>query len=350
MNKHWMSIHIFYYGSPDALIVNCIAPLIEELRKRDLLHRYFFIKYWMEGPHVRLRLLPAGQDCEAEIQSITEQAITSYLKQRPALYQPDAKALSPFYKSLFIAEYGQAKWLEKYGEDGMISIRPNNSFAYIPYEPEYFRYGGIDGIELAEWHFDQSSDIIIELLREVNVRVPTILLGISIQLSLPLFYGFFADDQQVMDAFDNYIGFWQNNYSSSGNFEAYNKKYQRMAPYLQQRILEIKRQMVTHTATLTPIEAAWKAHIHELHTRVDSFIADRSARLMDGWIDETGESAIDAPLRNQDTKNVYHILLNSYIHMTNNRLGVTIPHEVYLAFLLKQALGDQVRRIQEVNT
>ena len=36
------------------------------------------------------------------------------------------------------------------------------------------------------------------------------------------------------------------------------------------------------------------------------------------------------------------ILLSSYVHMTNNRLGVNIHDEVYLAYLLKRAVLDDM--------
>src|SRR5947209_1661618 len=200
----------------------------------------------MEGSHVRLRLLPAAGADEEKIKRIAEQAITTYLKRRPALYTPDPKSLAPFYKDMFISEYGEEKWVEKYGEGGTMLVRPNNSFHYIEYEPEYFRYGGVEGVKLAEWHFDYSSKIIAELLREVNVRVPTILLGISVQLFLPLFYGFFENDQAVITALDGYISFWQNSRGAGGwanakhvQVDSYNKYYLRMAADVHHRILAI---------------------------------------------------------------------------------------------------------------
>ena len=44
-------------------------------------------------------------------------------------------------------------------------LRPNNSCSYEPYEPEYGKYGGPAGVALAEWHFEHSSDLVIDAIR-----------------------------------------------------------------------------------------------------------------------------------------------------------------------------------------
>ncbi|MGW5640608.1 lantibiotic dehydratase C-terminal domain-containing protein, partial [Streptomyces sp. NPDC003832] len=66
----WQAVHVFYAANPQPLLVNCVGPLISELREDGLLAGHFFINYWLEGPHVRLRprrrrhrrLAGAGQD------------------------------------------------------------------------------------------------------------------------------------------------------------------------------------------------------------------------------------------------------------------------------------------------
>src|SRR5690606_19224231 len=100
-----------------------------------------------------------------------------------------------FHKQMFLAEYGEEAWNEKYGADGVMPFRDNNSYHYIEYEPEYDRYGGPHGVELAEWHFEKSSDIILRILRDINVRVRDILIRISRQLFLAVCYVFMEQYQ-----------------------------------------------------------------------------------------------------------------------------------------------------------
>src|SRR6202008_1537114 len=54
----WQATHGFYASNANPMLVEGIAPLIDRLRERGLIERWFFIKYWLEGPHVRLRVLP----------------------------------------------------------------------------------------------------------------------------------------------------------------------------------------------------------------------------------------------------------------------------------------------------
>lgn len=348
MPRNWISIHIFYYGDQNELLVNCLAPLVDTFRAQKWVQHAFFIRYWLEGPHIRLRLLPAPGVDEAEIKRVAEQTLALYLKNRPALFSPDAKSLAPIYRKMFLSEYREEKWNQLYGEGGEMPLRENNSFHYIAYEPEYDRYGGVEGVALSEWHFEQSSDLILELLREVNVRVSSILLGTSVQLFLPLFYGFFADDEAVINALDDYIKFWQNihgeGWSRPGRTQTdtYEKHYARMARDLQQRVLEIKEYMTQehNRKLLTPIESAWKAHILELRQRVDALFAEGKLTF-----DALPQDWLPGPFDLQTAH--YRRLLGSYVHMTNNRLGVSIYHEIYLAYLVKRALEDLTYRFQE---
>ncbi|MBO0912918.1 lantibiotic dehydratase C-terminal domain-containing protein, partial [Streptomyces laculatispora] len=51
----WIALHVFYAASPQPMLVNCVRPLVDELTAEGLLAGHFFINYWLEGPHVRLR-------------------------------------------------------------------------------------------------------------------------------------------------------------------------------------------------------------------------------------------------------------------------------------------------------
>jgi thiopeptide-type bacteriocin biosynthesis protein len=333
MQQDWISIHIFYHGDQNYLIVNCIAPLVEELREQGLIRRYFFIKYWVEGPHVRLRFLPARDADVEKLKWLAEQAITSFLQRRPALYSLGYDTFAPIYKNMFVGEYGEARWKEVYGDDGVMPLRPNNTFDYIEYEPEFFRYGGAEGVELAEWHFEQSSDTVIGLLRGINVSVQSILLGRSIQLALPFFYGVFETDERVLHALDQYIATWLGrDPQQSHRINQYEKKYQRMSTMLVQRIEKIRAYMLDEhsLARRTETEENWKKHIVDFRLQMQKLYTENKLT-----------AAFESPQASSFTlDDVYHYLQSSYVHMTNNRLGVSIPQEVYIGYLLKRTLTD----------
>jgi thiopeptide-type bacteriocin biosynthesis protein len=338
MHKEWISIHIFYYGDQDFLLVNCIKPLIDDLRERGLIRRYFFIRYWLEGYHIRLRLLPAQGVDNDKVKYIAEQAIGVFLQKRPALYVPRTQQYFSYQKQQFIAEYGKEKWIQTYGEDGTIPLRPNNSMAYIPYEPEYYRYGGVDGVELAEWHFEHSSDVVFKLLERVNVTVQTILLGIAMQVMLPFFYTTFGADEEVISALEYYMRYWQNGHflytTEKKMLQSYAQKYQRMHLPLRNRVLQIRQHMIDAMSSekMTAIEREWITHIRELHQKMNTLLAENKLFTdQDIFVSDENRLSIKR-----------HLLQGSYVHMTNNRLGVSIEREVYLSYLLIQSLKDLV--------
>ena len=64
MTAPWLALHIFCRGDQDSVIVDLIFPTLRRLRTGRWLARYFFIRYWNGGPHLRVRmqcLQPVGE-------------------------------------------------------------------------------------------------------------------------------------------------------------------------------------------------------------------------------------------------------------------------------------------------
>jgi thiopeptide-type bacteriocin biosynthesis protein len=315
MNHDWLAVHIHYATYPEPLLVDGVGPLVERLRAADLIEGYFFIRYWQEGPHVRLRLRvrPGARD---EVRQIVESDIGAFLRHRPSLYRLDSNVLQPVYRSLFLSEYSQRRWDELYGPDGPMPIHPTNTLLYAPYEPEYERYGGPDGVELAEWHFEHSSDVVLAQLAATNVHVHSVLLGQSIQLCLAMCYTMLDDDAQIVEFFETYRRFWQRSHGigSAADDARYERSYARSADAVRDRVAFIRdtvRGGDPHR--LTGVQRAWVAHLRELRERL------------------TAAPGLVA-------RYPMPVLLGSYLHMTNNRLGVTIPDEAYVSYVVASAV------------
>src|SRR5215469_4326305 len=331
METHWVSIHIFYNGNRNHMLTTCLGPLVQDLRERNLVQRFFFIRYWQEGPHIRLRLLPAPGVGREDICVFVEPAVSAYLKQRPALYDVDPSEVQELYKGMFIAEYGEEKWNQMYGKSGGMPIRPNNTFAYIDYEPEYQRYGGKMGVELAEWHFERSSEVVLQLLQTTNAHMRSILLGHGLQLSFALCYGLLGDDRSVRTFFEHYMQFWQNfQRSPEEQLSRFQKSFAQQEVQLRQRIRQIRAAVVEGAVTgCSSVERKWMAHIRELRTNIETLtcIGRLTITKKDGTELVAEQPAVASSF-----------LLDSYIHMTNNRLGLSIADEIYLSYLLKRGL------------
>ncbi|MER6382190.1 lantibiotic dehydratase C-terminal domain-containing protein [Streptomyces sp. NPDC001127] len=332
----WQALHVFYAASPRPVITQCVEPLIRELTERDLLDGHFFINYWFGGPHVRIRLKPRSADVCDEIRERAEHHITHFLRTRPALYEvQETDYLSQFYDVLYELEYSDDEDQKSLALEDRERFRANNTFSYEPYEPEYGKYGGGPGVALAEWHFQRSSDLVMDLTRRMNLHVRTVLLGVSAQLMMVMSTVFRQDATATAEYLRRYHEFWQDAFTGTKfiSEDGYERSYTSMADGLRRRFTEIRRAFDEGTAEALPgFVGAWAAHCAELRERVTR-LAVRGDLTFHAW-DGDGEAPVTDP------DEALERLLTPYMHMTNNRLYVTIPDEIYLSYILARALDE----------
>lgn len=329
----WHALHVFYSADARPILTDCVAPLIADLRARDLLERWFFINYWMEGGHVRLRLKPRTAGVTGEVQAAAEEAITAFLARRPALYSTDYAAMAPFYDQMFALEYSDEE-RERLFPDGRMPIQDNNTFQYRPYEPEYAKYGGEAGIEIAEWHFEHSSDLVLRLVQTMNVHVRSIMLGLSAQIMMIMTSTFLRDPEEMAGYFERYHAYWSKSFDLSDDDTAarYEKNYAQMHVELKRRFTEVHGAVQDgDLSRLTSFRHTWAAHCAELRDRVLA-AKDRMVFPPRFGPGEPKPIASDSVL--------LPYVLTPYMHMTNNRLGATLIDEAYLSYVLGRALRE----------
>ncbi|MFC5959232.1 lantibiotic dehydratase C-terminal domain-containing protein [Streptomyces pratens] len=347
----WLALHIFYAANPQPLLVKCVRPLLDRLTEEGLLSGYFFINYWLEGPHVRLRLRPSGPEAEAEVRRRAEEAISGFLKTRPALYEVDSGFLKDFYNSLFDIEFPGDDRAAYMGPDGRMNLRPNNSFSYEVYAPEYAKYGGPAGVELAEWHFRHSSDLVLEAYRNMNLHLRTVLLGTSAQLMMVMAGCFLPEEERLADYLDSYYDFWHRLFPGTGfiGSSEYERTYEREAPALGARFAQVRQTVASGDLSRLPaFLRRWAEHCLELRERVVDLTA-RGELAFPAWEGPAREDAGQVRAEDPDAAPLVTVthapavlprLLSPYMHMTNNRLHVTIRDEAYLAFVLGRVLRE----------
>lgn len=326
----WLAYHVFYASDSNPIIVEAIRPLVARLRDAGTIDGWFFIKYWMDGPHVRLRVRPRHANLHAEVDREVVDALEAFLARRPALYETNQEIVGDLYKDMFLAEYSQDEWDEKYGAEGEMPLQPNNTVVRYPYEPEHDRYGGPAGVRIAEWHFEQSSDLVATLLATSNPHVRPVLLGLATQLSMMSAFVFLEQDDAVARFFERYRRFWETNYEqdSSDYHEKFDTTLQTCGTGLRAATDRIRAAAAGETDRLPPFERAWLEHCTELRARVTAAAAAGDLTFPQG----SSRAAIDDP------EALATVLLSSYVHMTNNRLGVAILDEIYLSYLIQQSL------------
>lgn len=328
-DDEWIALHVFYAANANPVLVQCVRPLVQDLRRRGLLRKWFFIRYWLEGPHIRVRLLPSEPRHAAGVRAAARQAIEDYLRRRPALYEDDRDRSGDLYKNMFLAEYSQDRWDELYGPDGRMPFRENNTVVEFPYEREYDRYGGPEAMAVAESHFERSSETAATLLESANVHVRTVLLGQAAQLTVGLCFAFLRDEAEVAAFLGRYRTMWETSYqeSSDDRHESFDRGYRRMRDRLVQRLRHLRD--AAHgdpSAVPAPLEQSWLTHCAELRQEVLQLAEAGRMTFRDG----TKPAPEDA----------LAVVLSSYVHMTNNRLGASILDEIYLSYVIAKAMLD----------
>jgi thiopeptide-type bacteriocin biosynthesis protein len=282
---------------------------------------------------VRLRLKPARAADAPVVRERTHAALAAFLRERPALYEVKAGFLADLYETLFTLEYTEEQRAELLGSDGRMRLRPNNTFEDRPYEPEYGKYGGPAGVALAEWHFQRSSDLVVEAARSMNLHLRTVLLGLSAQLMMVMSGTFLHDDAALLTFLDRYHAFWNQAFSGT-NYTAdkgYESAYTAMGASVPERFRHIREAVAqAETERLPAFLRGWAEHCAELRDRADE-LARRGELTFRAW-DDTRDIHLTDPAH------VLPMLLSPYMHMTNNRLSMTIRDEAFLSYVLARAL------------
>jgi hypothetical protein len=337
MAGEWQAIHIYYGAVRQDMLTRSIRPMIDGLCRDGLLAGYFFINYWVEGPHLRLRLKPSSPAATGQVLDRAEAAIAAYLRERPALYEDTLASHPELYNALFDLEFTleeRARYLEP---DGRMRIRPNNSFCRQPYEPEYGRYGGPAGVALAEWHFQRSSDAVLDILRTMNVHLRTVVLGIAAQLMMVMTTAFLPAAEDGAEFLQRYHDYWSGSLTNTAfaSTADYDAAYEAMGASVRNRFAAVRGALAQGAgAELPGVLAGWSAHCQELRARI-SPLAEAGKLVFRAW-DGEGEDLVTDPGFAAGR------LLMAYLHMTNNRLGVTITDESYLAHILTRALREDL--------
>lgn len=334
-SSSWQAIHVFYASSTRPLLTQCVRPLLDELTADGLLAGHFFINYWLEGPHLRLRLKPATAQAVTPVRERASAAIERFLKTRPALYEVKEGFFGELYSTLFELEYPADQREEFTGPDGSMRLRENNTFSFEPYEPEYGKYGGPAGIALAEWHFQHSSDQAIELVRTMNVHLRTVLLGLCAQLMTVMASCFIAEDEALVRFLERYHAFWDGAFASTNltTRAGYERAYDQTADTLGPRLRSIRRAVAEGRGDQLPgFLSGWAAHCTELRDRA-RVLAERGELVFRSW-------SGDEDFTPDTTEHALAMLLSPYLHMTNNRLSVTVRDEAFLSYVLARALRE----------
>ncbi len=323
-SKQWLSAYLFYSEPWEKFLIEAVHPFVENIFKEGLSEQFFFIRYWERGPHIRLRF--KGQPDLLE--NVLRPKLKSYFRDYFNRY-PTVRKDPDWVKNL---PEGQ-KWF------------PNNSIQLIAYEPEIIRYGGSVGLLIAEKQFEISSRCVLAVIRESSAWDYERALGAAIQMHLSFAHSMGMTLQETVRFYSYISEGWLLNavgHENSQSFKELDKKKEIVLNAFIESFDKQKAKLASFHKTLwnaldnrCEFEQEW---LNTWHKGISQIAAElRRAQLNQQLILE--KSKLSNP-SNIDPKDIiaFSQILESYVHMTNNRLGIMNHDEAYLGFLITQSL------------
>lgn len=240
-------------------------------KNNKFIFRWFFIRYTEGGQHIRLRL-KINKNQEAKIQT----------------------AVNDFFNDFF----------QKINNENNL---PKSRLVFIDYKPEIDRYGGKIGIEISEQLFQYSSEFVAEFIDVDSNYENKLMIAALMNYNLGLV--FFENKNQLNSFFEKIASNWLN----------FNIQH-----------LQIPQQQIIKT--LKTIKNDTKSMILPLLLEYQyNFKNDIEDDFCD-WRKQ--HFKIKQQLLKSKLTKPISIILESYIHMNNNRLGISNFDESLVSDLL----------------
>lgn len=304
----WISVYIFYEEPLDNFLSEALVPFTAQLSSKTLFDKYFFIRYWEKGTHIRLRIRTKQEKDTIEL---IENFFTGYFCCYPS--QRDERRFES------------------------TACFKNNSLQYVKYEPETERYGGSAGLEICEGQFLSSSKAVLGLLKEN----PAIEYSSKITAAIQMHFAFLMN-----------CGLGEN--EIAGLFMIISKRMQyhvlNFAENEDKQTIEKKRSKLTNS-----FENARKAQKEQLLKLIGILVSafEENSVFEEAWMNifinesksfgrmfrDILNRGLVVPQWYSATDKLWYIY-ESLIHMTNNRLGITNSDEAYLAYLIYKTIQE----------
>lgn len=281
--KNWLSAQLYYDDDLDIVLKRIVIPFILEInaKEQDLLE-YFFIRYGEGGAHIRLRVW-------------TSKDLVQWKKKLK-------KAVDVFNNA-----------------SGPESILPIN-LDFQSYIPEIDRYGNSETIHLAERQFKSSSDLVLTWLGEGYLDTVSQRYIAAIKMHLAFFYSIRLPLKSALDISQLFINEWiPSLYNTTQNFPAQNQEFLR----------QFEESFRKYQPQLTMA-------IMEYWQTLQSGKLPRSLLNFNG----VNNAVFNSYLSYMAPGPGLNAILTSFMHMTNNRLGITNRDEAFILFLVLKCLKE----------
>ena len=292
----WLSAHLFfegdiYEGPGDRMVHEVVEPVVTACRGEA--RRWFFIRYSEAGSHIRLRFFAPPEAHEV-------------LRPRILAAAEDSELVE--------------------------------GVSWVEYEPEVERYGGPHGLVLAETYFHDSSEIALALLRKIPLGDRSSRLGKALLAMLVVLYLFEETPELAAELATMYAqGYLRSRVADPEQQEqwltAFSDGYDRQSDQLADYVETAWAALVDDDA-ITPELDLYRERMGAVRDRLRKHF-DAGRLQFEGTAPSSWQQAARR-------------IMPSYLHMTNNRLGVSVQEESYLSVLISMTF-DQVQTAEKTD-
>lgn len=279
MQKYWNTYYIYHNDGADHLLTEIIHPSIQNIQEKiGQKVKFFFIRYFENGYHIRLRLLLSVEE-------------------------------SPLFRSLLKDCISDYEWLNK------VSLVVKEA----QYIQETDRYGNSDTIVFAENQFYASSQFVLHHLLENTSLTASERYLLAIKTHIAFFKGMGLSPNYIQKLCDMFVQSWLPvAFSENSDRHEQNRK----------TILSVFQQQfeVYQTLLYENLSEFWNS----LDVTTDPYLQQFMKVNREVW-----KEYAQYQLPSDTTDEV----LLSFIHMTNNRFGIINSEESYLLFLIMQTIS-----------
>jgi hypothetical protein len=302
LEQQWISCHLYYHEDLNRVSTGFVQPVVLALLEAARIDAFFFVRYSLGGPHLRLRLRPLP-GCKDEVLAAAQSFARGFLDRTPSTKSLDEEVVRRTTESI----------LAFHPNETDNTIYPDNSLAIRPFRPEVQRYGGPQRLQASLDFFVLSSVTAIEFLEQHGDVPRSAQLEHALCLLLQQAIGFAADETELL----NLLRYGMDSWSGGGPPKVL-EKADRVFGLQKEAFLQLFRMSLEKVLSL--LENS------EIASTAVDFLVLGAARL------SAAISSADLPTRAR--------IGGSQLHMTATRLGIGNAEEVYISRLLTSTLRE----------
>jgi len=312
-NRAWLSAHLFLnddgaraVAPGDRVILGVVAPLARHCLREGWIRRFFFLRYHHLGLHIRVRLQGTPEVLQQQVRPALERAARLDGQVR-------VDEIGPLHPST---------------HPDILHLR------WMSYEPEVQRYAGIDGMRPTERLFHASSELVLALLPPGELELP-VRRARALLAATTLLHAMCEDRAHAAELAEAYSGYAldiirQGMHASETGTEpdctaAFDAGLERQVGTLAPPVRSLWAGLEAGAEVGAPLDAY---HAATLEIRRELAALHKAGLLAGPGLDAAAS-----------WRRLIEVLLPSHLHVTSNRLGLSILDESYVGHLAARLLA-----------